>query len=44
MGWPNLARLNLSARKRNERFEQYLETEQHDWMDVIETIAAAIGL
>ncbi len=37
MGWPNLARLNLSARKRNKRIEQYLETEQHEWMDAIES-------
>lgn len=33
---PNLARLNPWARKQNRRFEQYRETEKHEWMDAIE--------
>jgi hypothetical protein len=31
-----LARLNPRAREREKRLEQYLETESHEWMDVIE--------
>lgn len=36
MPWPNVARLNPWARKLNKRFQQYLETEEHEWMDAIE--------
>jgi hypothetical protein len=36
MRWTKLARLNPWARKQNKRLEQYLETEEHDWMDAIE--------
>lgn len=34
--WPNVARFNPWARKQSRRLDQYLETEQHEWMDTIE--------
>jgi hypothetical protein len=37
MRWPNFARLNLWTRKQNERLEQFLETESHEWMDTIQS-------
>jgi hypothetical protein len=33
---PNFARLNPWARKEDRRLEQFLETEEHEWMDAIE--------
>jgi hypothetical protein len=36
MKQPNFARLNPWTRKQNTRLEQFLETENHEWMDAIE--------